>query len=365
MAKKSSFNLRRYRHKTGAICPAGDSECGTRDSLSNGRHNLHAREQIFDDEIVIGKQKSREDAAVHYFSDYRIHRTRFTISTLGIILTLGVWLGLVVVHNVQTRQITEDQNNNLAGIEIIVPDAGGDQNDNPDVPAAGDDEAGKGNGANGGNSAGSGEVWAPLPLDDGTNKYIALTFDDGPSPSTTPRLLNILERENIHATFFVIGNLAARNPQILSRMVADGHVVGSHSWSHSDLSKMSSSGIINDLTKTANAIKAATGSEPTLLRPPYGAVSRTLQNSSNLPLILWSVDTRDWESRNVNSIYNIVVRNVKSGSIILFHDIYPTTITAVERLIPALKKAGYTFVTVPELLGSPLQNGKIYYGARS
>lgn len=403
MAKKSNFKLKHYRNKTGAICLADEAECGTREALDARKHKL-SHEQIFDDEILTKQQQKAEERmhkkglltsmnskakistnapaadtaeqAAHYFNAYRIQRTHLTISSFGLILMVGVWLGVVMVQGGNTDHETYDpEYDYLIGMEYVAPDVGNaDPDEEIDVPdTGGEAEQGSGNESGNGNngssdgsskpsgSSGNGEVWAPLPTNDGTNKYVAFTFDDGPSPSTTTRLLDILARENVPATFFVIGNLAARNPQIIARAVAEGHVVGNHSWGHANLGRMSSANIVADLTRTNNAIKNATGVEPTLLRPPYGATSRTLQNSANLPLILWSVDTRDWESRNVNSIYNIVARNVKSGSIVLFHDIYPTTITAVERLIPALKKAGFTFVTVPELLGQPLQNGRIYY----
>jgi peptidoglycan/xylan/chitin deacetylase (PgdA/CDA1 family) len=402
MAKKSSFNLKRYRNQTGAICRPdesgvpGELECGTRDALDDRKRKL-SHEQIFDDEIMTRQQRRAEERAhkkglltsvanrkttvaaiptdpsaenaAHYFSTYRIQRTHLTVSSFGLILMVGVWLSVIMAQGstADDYQPVDPEYDYLIGMEYIAPEADSpDAEKEVDVPDTGG-EAGQGsdnendNTVNNTGTSGNGETWAPLPLNDGTNKYIAFTFDDGPSPATTPRLLDILARENVPATFFVLGNLTTRNPQIVARAAAAGHVIGSHSWAHANLGRMSSGSIVSDLTKTSNAIKAATGAAPTLLRPPYGATSRTLQNSAGLPLILWSVDTRDWESRNTNSIYNVAVRNIRNGSIVLFHDIYPTTVAAVDRLIPALKKAGYTFVTVPELLGQPLQNGRIYY----
>ncbi|MCL2002226.1 polysaccharide deacetylase family protein [Candidatus Saccharibacteria bacterium] len=387
MEEKSSFNLKPYSKKTGELCLDGNSECGTREASGNRKKSL-ARGRIFDDAIATNPQLLTEakcaqkhgvQAAAclpppdhHDFNGYRIERSRFTVASLSVILMFGVWLSLIFVRGGLTDyQIADSTDSDPSGLEVQVPDT--NRTDEPRPPetdnaleegsAATDNPKDPSDPSNpGGQSGGGGQFWAPLPTDDGTHKYIAFTFDDGPSSVTTPRLLNILARENVPATFFVIGNQAARNPAILARMAADGHVIGSHSWRHGDLSRMSSSSIVSDLARTANAIEAATGTPPTLLRPPYGSVSRTLQNTANLPLILWSIDTRDWQNKNTNTIYNIVAKNAKSGSIVLFHDIYPTTIAAVELLIPALKRAGYTFVTVPELLGQPLQNGRIYRG---
>ncbi|MDR0979590.1 MAG: polysaccharide deacetylase family protein [Candidatus Nomurabacteria bacterium] len=418
MSKKSSFNLRQYRHQTGAICrPNSDGtpnelECGSR-APSDDFLPHPTRTQIFDDEIsaknqilddefsshgpifndatpptdrIFGGQsygnQHRAEQAVHRFASFRIHRHHFTITTFGILLMAGAWLGISMMRNSQIANESQDLGYEvgveyIAGTdpndsdEIAVPDTSGEtgqESQNPGNTTASNTSKNTNNSdgpsKNTTGTSGNGQVWAPLPTDDGTTKYVAFTFDDGPSAATTPRLLDILARENVKVTFFVLGSLAARNPQIVARQIAEGHAVGSHSWNHANLAQMSSASITADLTKTANAIKNAGGVAPTLLRPPYGSTSRTLQNTAAFPLILWSVDTRDWESRNVNSVYNATVRSVKNGSIVLFHDIHATTVTAIDRLIPALKKAGYTFVTVPELLGQPLQNGKIYTGRR-
>jgi len=381
MAKKSSFNLKQYRGRAGEICHADESECGTRANISK-TDRPHTREQILDDAIATGKQLKKEEkcagqgkmltsdclpsATELQFNDYRLHRSRFTVTTFGAILALGVWLAFAAMPSGLTRYEVGDPSNYSDFVSSQPPPP--DSHD-PHIPDAGnndtspdpDDGAGQGNTGNNNNNSSGGESWPPLSHD-GTTKFIAFTFDDGPNPSITPRLLDLLERHNIPATFFVIGNLVTRYTQIVARMIQEGHVVGNHSWSHANMARMSSGSIINDIARTNNAIQAATGAPPTLMRPPFGATSATLQRTATMPLILWSIDTRDWQNRNANTIYNIVIREAKSGSIVLFHDIYHETLVAVERLIPVLKNAGFVFVTVPEMLGSPLENGKIYYG---
>ena len=201
-------------------------------------------------------------------------------------------------------------------------------------------------------------------------KRIAITFDDGPGIYTS-RLLDALSDRDVTATFFVLGQRVATNPSIATRIVNEGHEMASHSYGHPDLTKKSAAGIRDELSQCRDIIYQTTGKHPTLLRPPYGAHNSTVQfvaKEFGYPLIMWSVDTRDWQSRNVNTIMghfanaNGTVR-IRDGDIILMHDIYATTIDAAIRAIDILLAEGFTFVTVSELLTErygELTPGKVY-----
>jgi peptidoglycan-N-acetylglucosamine deacetylase len=184
--------------------------------------------------------------------------------------------------------------------------------------------------------------------------YIAMTFDDGPSSQLTPRLLDILKERGIKATFFVVGQNAAEFPDILRRMADEGHEIANHSWSHPALTKLGAEGVRKQIENTNNAISAATGKRPVLMRPPYGAtnsaLNKRLAEEYGLKVILWSVDPLDWKYRNSNRVYNYIVQNTQSGSIILSHDIHATTVAAMPETLDALLAKGYKFVTVSELI---------------
>jgi peptidoglycan/xylan/chitin deacetylase (PgdA/CDA1 family) len=184
--------------------------------------------------------------------------------------------------------------------------------------------------------------------------YIAMTFDDGPSAQLTPKLLDILKERGIKATFFVVGQNAAEYPDILRRMADEGHEIANHSWSHPALTKLGAEGVRKQIENTNDAIVAATGKRPVLMRPPYGATSSTLNRrlteEYGLKVILWSVDPLDWKYRNSSRVYNYIVQNTQPGSIILSHDIHATTVAAMPETLDALLAKGYKFVTVSELI---------------
>jgi len=184
--------------------------------------------------------------------------------------------------------------------------------------------------------------------------YIAITFDDGPVPEPTLRLLDMLKERNIKATFYVVGTNAAAHPEILQRMVAEGHEIGSHSWSHPALSKLGAAGVKSQLDKTNEAIFAAIGTNPKTMRPPYGATNASLNRRINeefgMKVIIWSVDPLDWKYRNSERVANSIITNTKAGDIILAHDIHPTTVNAMPKTLDALLAKGFKFVTVSELL---------------
>ncbi len=183
---------------------------------------------------------------------------------------------------------------------------------------------------------------------------IAITFDDGPNPELTPRLLDMLKERGIKATFFVVGKNVEEYPAIVERMAAEGHEVANHSWSHPSLTKLGLESFRKQIENTNEAIAKATGKRPLLMRPPYGATSASLNKRLNeqfgLKVILWSVDPLDWKYRNSNRVYNWIVQNTRPGSIILAHDIHATTVAAMPATLDALLAKGYKFSTVSELI---------------
>lgn len=194
-------------------------------------------------------------------------------------------------------------------------------------------------------------------------RCVALTFDDGPSARTTPRLLDILSAADAHATFFVLGSQAQAYPRLLRRVASDGHEIGNHSWSHPDLTRISASSARKQIDRTSRVIEKITGLRPVLLRPPYGARNTkvdALARAGGYSEVLWSIDTRDWENHSPKKIV-AAAKKARRGSIILMHDIHPDTVDAVPAVIAALRKKGFTLVTVSDLLGSP-KPGKRYYG---
>ncbi len=199
---------------------------------------------------------------------------------------------------------------------------------------------------------------------DPSKPMLALTFDDGPKAQTTSVVLDTLETYNARATFFVLGTNAEKNGHLLSRMANIGCSVGSHTYSHPILTRLSDKSIASQLSNTSAIIKNATGTEPALLRPPYGEYNDRVGAVSGKPLILWSVDTLDWKYRDVDYVKNYVLSNARDGAVILLHDIHPTTAQAVQYIIPELIKAGYQLVTVEELAmykGYTLAPGENYH----
>lgn len=184
--------------------------------------------------------------------------------------------------------------------------------------------------------------------------YIALTFDDGPHPTLTPKLLDILKEKGVKVTFFVLGSCVDANPEVLQRAAAEGHEIGNHSWDHKAFPRSGGSGVASQINQTNTAIESATGKKPVLVRPPYGATNSTITKRLNeefgLKVIMWDVDPLDWKSRNSARVQDEILKATKPGSIVLSHDIHPTTVGAMAATIDALKEKGFQFVTVSELI---------------
>jgi peptidoglycan-N-acetylglucosamine deacetylase len=184
--------------------------------------------------------------------------------------------------------------------------------------------------------------------------YIAMTFDDGPSATLTPKLLDLLAARRIKATFFVIGENVAEHPNIIARAAREGHEIANHSWSHPNLAKMSDEGVRRQLWRTDEAIKNATGTRPTLLRPPYGSITerekRWIHDEFGYHIVLWDVDPYDWKRPGPAAVRNRILQETRPGSIVLSHDIHPGTIEAMPSTFDALEAKGFQFVTVSELI---------------
>ncbi|TDD80247.1 hypothetical protein E1293_21150 [Actinomadura darangshiensis] len=202
----------------------------------------------------------------------------------------------------------------------------------------------------------------PPPPDCARVKCVALTFDDGPAESTR-ELLDILAARRVRATFFLIGENAAKYPDLVRREHEAGHEIADHSYTHADLGRASKKKIMSELTRTQEAIRRASGVTPVMLRPPYGSTSKRLTKITRelgMAQVLWTVDPLDWEHRDTGYVEKRVLRSVKPGYIVLLHDIHPTSVHAVPKIIDRLAAKGYVFVTVPELFGGRLTPGEEY-----
>lgn len=198
---------------------------------------------------------------------------------------------------------------------------------------------------------------------DPTKKTVALTFDDGPNGSKTLRLVELLHQNKMHATFFMVGNRMATAPNVIKEVLKTGNEVGSHSYNHKNLTRLTKEELLEEEKSTNLIYKSITGQDLKLLRPPYGNVNDTMKQNLNLTFINWNLDTEDWRYRNTNHIYDSVINKVKDGDIILMHDLYETTIKAVEKLLPELYVRGFQVVSVSELAnikGQTLEVHKVY-----
>ncbi|MDX3451879.1 polysaccharide deacetylase family protein [Streptomyces sp. ME02-8801-2C] len=181
---------------------------------------------------------------------------------------------------------------------------------------------------------------------------IALTFDDGPAAPETATLLNHLAQYKARATFFTVGQNVAAHPDLVRAEARAGHEVGNHSWNHPDLTKLTPEQIASQLNRTSAAIKAATGKEPTLFRPPYGALNSTVRSATSLSPVLWDVDTEDWRYPDAAKVAQTVIDKAQRNSVVLMHDIHPTSVAAVPQILRILTARGYHFVTVSHLRAS-------------
>ncbi len=190
---------------------------------------------------------------------------------------------------------------------------------------------------------------APAP-----GPFIAITFDDGPVVPNTPRLLDMLAARGIKATFFTVGYNVQRNPNIVRRIVTDGHEIANHTWTHGKLSSMSDGGVRSELQRSHDALTSITGTAPRMYRPPYGAITarqkQWIMSEFGYPTILWSVDPQDWKTRSASMTRSRILNETRPGSIILVHDIHASSIDAMPGTLDGLLAKGFRFVTVSQLI---------------
>ncbi len=198
---------------------------------------------------------------------------------------------------------------------------------------------------------------------DKNKKAIALTFDDGPSGEKTNRLVNILEQNKAHATFFMVGSRMEAGASVIRNVLNKGNEIGSHSYAHKNMKRQKLEDVISGEEKTKEIYRNVTGQELIYTRPPYGNVTKAIKENLNTVFVTWNIDTEDWLHRDKNYIVNHIMENVSDGDIILMHDIYDTTIDAVEELLPKLYAEGYQVVTISELAslkGITLETHSLY-----
>ena len=184
---------------------------------------------------------------------------------------------------------------------------------------------------------------------DPNKPMLALTFDDGPNSATTERILKTLTKYNSKATFFVLGYMIDSYPNTIKKIVEQGSQIGNHTKSHLNLNLQTANTISTEINYVVRRVKEIANYDITVLRPPYGNANETVKSVANCPLILWNVDSLDWQSRNAESVKNEVLNYVSDGAIILMHDIYSSTADAVEMIVPELLNRGYQLVTIDEL----------------
>jgi len=187
-----------------------------------------------------------------------------------------------------------------------------------------------------------------------SGNYVAMTFDDGPHPQNTPRLLDMLRARDIKATFFVIGQSVNLYPSVVRRTVEEGHEIGNHSNTHRLLSKLSDAEICADLTRCKDAVAHAADYEIRVMRPPYGGLSQRqrvmVHSQFGYPTILWSVDPLDWKRPGPSVVASRILKGTTPGSIVLSHDLHGQTVDAMPATLDGLLNRGYKFVTVSQLI---------------
>lgn len=193
------------------------------------------------------------------------------------------------------------------------------------------------------------------PLND---KVIAMTFDDGPNPSTTGEVLDALKKYGGHATFFVVGELAEEYPSTIQRIYASGNEIGNHSYDHADFYDLSHDEILEQIDKTNRIIYGIVGTRPILVRAPYGNVNQDIAEKIGRACVQWTVDSEDWKNLDEDTDYEKVMEDITDGDIVLMHDIYQPTADAAVRIIRDLTKKGYKLVTISQMIQIAQIRGK-------
>lgn len=187
-------------------------------------------------------------------------------------------------------------------------------------------------------------------IDPQNDKVVALTFDDGPKPSTTSEILDTLAKYNAHATFFLLANHVEQFPATTRIIYRSGNEIGNHSFDHKDFKTLSTDQMLDEINIASQAIYETVGARPIIIRPPYGNITEKMAGEIGRPCILWSVDSEDWKYKNADIDYNNVMENIRDGDIVLMHDIYKPTADAVARIVRELTNRGYKLVTVSQMI---------------
>lgn len=198
---------------------------------------------------------------------------------------------------------------------------------------------------------------------DPSRPMVALTFDDGPQPSVGNRIMDCLAQYGGKATFFMVGERVGSYAAEVQRMVAEGHEVANHSMNHKYFQKLGPAQIQAQVSQANDAIEAACGVRPKLMRLPGGNVNNTVKANVNMPMIQWNIDTLDWKTKNADKTVQAVLSKVKDGDIVLMHELYSQSGDAAVRMIPELVNRGFQLVTVSEMAaakGKNLEPGKLY-----
>ena len=181
-------------------------------------------------------------------------------------------------------------------------------------------------------------------------KRIALTFDDGPHPIYTPQMLELLKEEQVPATFFLLGENVELYGDVVKEIAKEGHMIGNHTYHHVQVTSLSLEEACKEIQETSDLIEELTGTGTEYVRPPFGTWNEELEERLNLIPVMWSIDTKDWTTQNVDWIVRETVKHAEDHDIILMHDSYQSTVDAVKRIIEQLEAEGFEFVTVDEII---------------
>ena len=197
---------------------------------------------------------------------------------------------------------------------------------------------------------GAGSLYVSSPEDYSDQKLVALTFDDGPHPVYTERLLDGLKKRNVKVTFFLIGKSADKYPDLVKRMAEEGHLIGNHTMDHVQLNHQTYEKALEQIRASNQVISQITGQTPVYIRPPFGEWSKELQEEVDMTAVLWDVDPVDWKVKNTETVVKRILKNARDGDIILLHDVYGTSVDAALEIVDQMRAEGYEFVTVDEII---------------
>lgn len=194
-------------------------------------------------------------------------------------------------------------------------------------------------------------------------KLLAITFDDGPAYAKTEKLITELDKRNARVSFFMLGELAYKQKDLVKKVYNYGHTIGSHTYNHKNLKKLNDDELSFEVNYTNEILSGIIGEDIRFIRPPYGAYNEDILKKTDMAFILWSVDTLDWKYRNATKVRDYIVEHANDGDIILLHDIHATSVEGVIMAIDILKEQGFEFVSLDEMLvfrNIKLENNKAY-----